>query len=477
MPQIFNYYIYTILLKTIYFCSTEGTTRLHIYMREMYYILNSKKTKKVFKKINERLLIIGGGVTTLVFATALVLTALYFFPIQSFSYEKEGNTFLYTQLPLYGANLKVYRDNDLIQEEPLKGLKGEVEVDCTQDGIYRIEYRVANSVKKEEFEVDRTAPEINLSFNNLTNKDTTPLEIQLNEEGDIEVKYIRTITDENTKEKSEDTVVLDTVEGKLDLELKEGENNYVVYARDEWGNESSKDFIVVADYTNPKIEVLSPNYKETYSANVEVKCNASDKNEIQKVTINGENIKKNKGGNFVLTISLEDGDNAIEIVAWDKAGNSKKETLNVLKRVGAVDRIDKINGETIVPVPETSSCSDVKAGYNVYCFLNALRKDENKPSMSWNATNANYGYQYTYCLQTTGFQDNPHYPSQDVIDCFQSKVGQVGYIGNGIHSYGYSRASGVSNGWWSSPTHKSIVSNGSNIGIGCYGSWCTAYVN
>ncbi|MBN1618646.1 hypothetical protein JW887_04900 [Candidatus Dojkabacteria bacterium] len=433
--------------------------------------------KALFLKRNKKLYVFLAVVTIIVLFPIFIMVWMYFAPIRSFKYNVAGNCIEYRKFPIYSSSITVYRNDELLQSESLSGAYGKVAIDFSQDGIYTIEYRVASNIEKEEFEVDRTAPEINLSFYNLTNEDITPLDVQLNEEGDVEVRYTKTTIDENTGEKSEDTVVLNTIDGKLDLELKEGENNYVVYARDEWRNESSKDFVITADYTNPKIEVLSPNYKETYSGNVEVKCNASDKNEIQKVTINGKDIKKNKEGNFVLTISLEDGDNTIEIVAWDKAGNRKKETLNVLKRVGAIDRIDKINGETIVSAPETSSCSDVKAGYNVYCFLNELRKDENKPSMSWNATNANYGYQYAYCLQTTGFQGNPHYPSQDVIDCFQDKVGQIGYVGNGIHSYGYYTASGVANGWWGSPTHKSLVSNGNNIGIGCYGSWCTAYVN
>lgn len=441
------------------------------------------KVKSLIKKMNKKYLIIGSITGTVIVLPILFLTVMYFSPIKTFSYDKDNNTFSYSKFPIYSSNVKVYRNDELIKEENLSGTKGEIYIDFTQDGFYKIEYKVASKTTVEEFEIDRTAPEINVEFSDLTNEEQTPLNVSLNEEGTVWVKYIKTVTDENTGDKNEEEVALDVVDNQVNLELREGDNMFTVYAKDEWDNEAKKDVLVVADYTNPKIELVLPNYKETYNTTSEVKCKVSDENGVEKVTINGEEVKQNEDGFYVLSISLKDGDNGIEIIAWDKAGNKKEETSNVLKKVGAVDRIDKIGGGTTPTNPDIGggtqpiTCSDTKSGYNVYCYINELRNSAGLSSMSWNSTNANYSYWYAYCLQTTGFKGDPHYPTQDVYDCYDAKVGNVGYIGNDIHSYGYSTASGVANGWWNSPVHKGIVSNGSNIGIGCYGSWCSATVN
>lgn len=436
------------------------------------------KSKLAF--LHKKTVLIGiiGGLVILLPIIAVVV--MYYAPIKSFSYNKDNNTFAYSKVPVFSSSVKVYRNDQLIEEKKLSGFKGNVNIDFSQDGFYKIEYKVASKTTIEEFEIDRTPPEINIEYSDITNLEKSPIKVSLNEEGKVWVKYTKVVTDENTGEKTEQEQNLDVIDGQVELELREGTNNFTVYAKDEWNNEGKKDVSILADYTNPKIELIFPNYKETYNTTAEIKCQISDENDVAKVTINGTEVTKNAEGFFVLSMSLKDGDNGVEIIAWDKAGNEQKETSNVLKKISAVNRTNKItnpNNNNNNNGTQPTGCSNTKTGYNVFCYINELRKSEGKSAMSWNSTNANYAYWYAYCLQTTGFQGDPHYGSDAVYACYEEKAGGYATSGSDIHSYGYSTASGVANGWWNSPVHKSIVSGGSNIGIGCYGSWCTANVN
>ncbi|MDD3648351.1 MAG: hypothetical protein PHS44_07705 [Candidatus Dojkabacteria bacterium] len=376
----------------------------------------------VFSKFNKKYVIAGAFGGSLIFAVIGFFLLMYFVPIQTYSYNKDENVFSYLKFPLYKSIVKVYRNDELVKDEALRGSKGNVEVDFSEDGFYRIEYTVANRTKVEEFEIDRTPPEIKVDFTSLTKEEKSTIGVELNEEGTAYILYTITVTDENTGEKSEEERQVDIVDNSAEVDLREGENNFLVRASDEWKNESQKEILVVADYTDPKIELILPNYKETYAVTSEVKSKISDENGIEKVTINGNEVNKNEEGFYTLTISLENGDNGIEIIAWDKAGNEKIETSNVLKRVGSTDRINNIdNGSSN---PALSGCSDTKTGYNVYCWINDIRADAGKGSIGWNANNANYSYWYAYCLHTTGFTGNPHSPTQAVIDCYNGKVGK-----------------------------------------------------
>jgi hypothetical protein len=121
---------------------------------------------------------------------------------------------------------------------------------------------------------------------------------------------------------------------EVDVVLNEGENRISAYSIDQSENESSttKDYLTIFDNKAPEIKNIDP----PDGTEIQSRANESmiikgelGKNEIgTKIFINGRTIFPKSDGTFAHIYQLQEGDNKIEIIAQDKAGNSSKLELN-----------------------------------------------------------------------------------------------------------------------------------------------------
>lgn len=117
-----------------------------------------------------------------------------------------------------------------------------------------------------------------------------------------------------------------------DIKLKNGENELAVYARDASGNESgiSQSIFVVLDTEAPELTVTSPkNGDEFYDDEREIIVAGEVDSEDVNVRVNGYIVTVDNEGNFVKRLQLIEGDNEIEVKAFDDAGNTVVEKLSV----------------------------------------------------------------------------------------------------------------------------------------------------
>lgn len=118
----------------------------------------------------------------------------------------------------------------------------------------------------------------------------------------------------------------------VDTELTEGENEFtaVAYVNGEQAIESEK-VTVVLDREAPELDIKSPEdgaYTNHETATVE--GTVSD-DYLDTVTVNGQETAV-KDGAFSQRILLDEGENVIEIVATDKAGNVTTETITIFSK-------------------------------------------------------------------------------------------------------------------------------------------------
>ncbi len=118
----------------------------------------------------------------------------------------------------------------------------------------------------------------------------------------------------------------------IDVPLTEGENMVAIFARDEAGNESNttNPITIIQDTTAPKLEVNEPQDAQQ----VELRRNqvitvkgATDPGTT--VTLNGRRVFTQADGSFTTTFQLQEGDNTLQFVAMDKAGNKSEKAVAV----------------------------------------------------------------------------------------------------------------------------------------------------
>jgi len=110
--------------------------------------------------------------------------------------------------------------------------------------------------------------------------------------------------------------------------LQKGENILTALAVDEAGNQSeiSEEVKVTYDNVPPELEITQPEGNKTvYEPKIEIK--GKTESEEIKVTINGHLALVEKDGHFNYLYELAGGENKIEIVAEDLAGNKTKKEL------------------------------------------------------------------------------------------------------------------------------------------------------
>jgi len=116
------------------------------------------------------------------------------------------------------------------------------------------------------------------------------------------------------------------------IELDEGKNEISVKAKDEAGNESfSATKKVEWDKEPLEMSVDNPQDGSEYfgQQNQTIEVNGLVNKPTAKVTINGLYTNINSEGVFSHALRLSEGDNTIEVVATDPAGNTSTVSLNV----------------------------------------------------------------------------------------------------------------------------------------------------
>lgn len=121
--------------------------------------------------------------------------------------------------------------------------------------------------------------------------------------------------------------------GEIQIEkihLQKGKNVLYAVAIDEARNESepSEAIEILFDDKPPNLEISSPADNETvYDQKIEIK-GETESDQI-KVTVNDHLVLVEKEGKFTYTYELAEGENKINIIAEDPAGNKTEKTLTV----------------------------------------------------------------------------------------------------------------------------------------------------
>lgn len=115
------------------------------------------------------------------------------------------------------------------------------------------------------------------------------------------------------------------------LPISEGTNNINVYLVDQKGNMKSWSDKVVLDTTAPTLTVdgLQEGIT-TYDDSITISGTAEDYDQI---LVNGQQIETDFDGSFTATVSLDEGNNKIQVAAVDVAGNSTEKTATVTRLV------------------------------------------------------------------------------------------------------------------------------------------------
>ena len=415
----------------------------------------------------------------------LALSYMLFIPYARFTEYKDLNQIAYSKLSIFPLTVEVSTDNAFISKEIIWGIKGNIPIDFKNDGNYTVKYTVGFTTEIRKFVIDRTPPVITLDYLRVSNKEDNLLKAMLNEGGTTQLKYIENVLNEETKEIEPKEATRDFTDN-TDIKIHEGVNKFTVIATDGYQNTDNVEFEIIGDFTKPKVEIIKPTYNETYNTSEEFQFKITDPNGISKVLLGDKEIAGNEQGVYAFKVDYKDGDNAVNLTVFDKAGNSTNASKTVLKRVTAQNRIKKINDSTLGNagnggVTTPTICNNSISGYNIYCYLNKYRQDTSNLALGWSQSNATYASAYAYCLETTNFSlsSNPHYPTQDVKDCMTNKgFSNTKPYGGEVIAANRSSAKSYADAFRASSTHWNIINNPSAIymGFGTSGKWVVGYI-
>ncbi len=116
-----------------------------------------------------------------------------------------------------------------------------------------------------------------------------------------------------------------------DVQLKNGSNTIYDKAQVTGGKESSNSNTLTVLYkkSNPKLELAGPDDNATVNTEQKMVVVSGLTDPEDTVTVNDHIVVVNPDGSFSYQQSLNDGDNTINIVATDSAGNQTKTTRHV----------------------------------------------------------------------------------------------------------------------------------------------------
>lgn len=129
------------------------------------------------------------------------------------------------------------------------------------------------------------------------------------------------------------TITLDNL-GKFSvtIPLQEGENSLNITVMDKAGNRESKTLLVVKDSVAPVLtldNVLENAVSRTSVLSVSGKISDNQALNDVVLTLGSTPVKPNADGTFVANVDLTAGENTIELVATDKAGNQSKQSAKI----------------------------------------------------------------------------------------------------------------------------------------------------
>ncbi len=113
--------------------------------------------------------------------------------------------------------------------------------------------------------------------------------------------------------------------------LDEGENRIITQAIDEAENTSlpSETIFITFEKEGPKLEISQPENNSKITSEERVINVIGKTNPEATILVNGRYAILNNDGSFSHQVSLQNGDNVIEVIAQDNAGNEKKTKINV----------------------------------------------------------------------------------------------------------------------------------------------------
>lgn len=117
---------------------------------------------------------------------------------------------------------------------------------------------------------------------------------------------------------------------RTDINLSQGSNEIYSYSQDESGNKSAKSATLSITYSNkaPKLEIASPSGEQSSTDKDKITIVGATDPQIN-ITINDHLVIVDNNGNFEYPVNLTNGENQINVVASDKAGNKTEKLLTV----------------------------------------------------------------------------------------------------------------------------------------------------
>ena len=114
-------------------------------------------------------------------------------------------------------------------------------------------------------------------------------------------------------------------------DLKPGENEIYIKAIEKKQKQEKKTDVYTVVYKNekPKLEVSEP-ANDTKTRKTEIKV-AGTTNPETFIKVNGLPLVVTSDGQFQTNVQLKEGENKIEVVAEDDAGNSEQKTITVIR--------------------------------------------------------------------------------------------------------------------------------------------------
>lgn len=140
----------------------------------------------------------------------------------------------------------------------------------------------------------------------------------------------------NNGEEIGSTATADDGTFSLDIELQDGENVLTATASTDSGTtDPSAPVTVILDQDKPGLVIDSPEDRmKTNRETVTVEGTATDEN-LDWVKVNGQKADLSEDGSYSKRIMLENGENKINVVAQDKAGNKKRKQITVFAKFDA----------------------------------------------------------------------------------------------------------------------------------------------
>lgn len=122
----------------------------------------------------------------------------------------------------------------------------------------------------------------------------------------------------------------------FNINLKKGKNTIKAFSSAANGNTpSSKETAITLDQTNPVLTITSPeNGLKTNKEAYTITGTVVDEN-INYVKVNGTKATINSDGTYSARILVNEGENVINVVAVDKAGNSTTKTISIYAKFNA----------------------------------------------------------------------------------------------------------------------------------------------